>query len=113
MTRSDTTLPPSTPPLAAIRQQLMEEASRREVRRSLAAWARHREFVPARHHDLFIAEIEAFLSGDDDILVLASPPGSAKSTYVSELLPAWYLANNPTHALLFATHSIEFSERWG
>jgi hypothetical protein len=28
------------------------------------------------------------------------------------LLP-WYLANNPTHSILAATHSVEFAERWG
>ena len=29
------------------------------------------------------------------------------------LLPSWYLANNPTHSILAATHSVEFAERWG
>ena len=36
--------------------------------------------------------------------LLFAPPGSAKSTYVSVLLPSWYLANNPTHSILAATH---------
>jgi hypothetical protein len=44
---------------------------------------------------------------------LFAPPGSAKSTYVSVLLPSWYLANNPTHSILAATHNVEFAERWG
>ncbi len=47
------------------------------------------------------------------MLLLFAPPGSAKSTYVSVLLPSWYLANNPTHSILAATHSVEFAERWG
>ena len=47
------------------------------------------------------------------MLLLFAPPGSAKSTYVSILLPSWYLANNPTHSILAATHSVEFAERWG
>ena len=47
------------------------------------------------------------------MLLLFAPPGSAKSTYVSILLPSWYLANNPTHSVLAATHSVEFAERWG
>ena len=68
---------------------------------------------PQAHHKLIISEIESFLEGDDDVLLLFAPPGSAKSTYVSILLPSWYLANNPTHSILAATHSVEFAERWG
>lgn len=47
------------------------------------------------------------------MLLLFAPPGSAKSTYVSVLLPPWYLARFPTHSVLAATHSVEFAERWG
>ncbi len=47
------------------------------------------------------------------MLLLFAPPGSAKSTYVSVLLPTWYLAVNPTHSILAATHNVEFAERWG
>ena len=46
------------------------------------------------------------------MLLLFAPPGSAKSTYVSVLLPSWYLANHPTPASA-ATHNVEFAERWG
>jgi hypothetical protein len=28
-------------------------------------------------------------------------------------LPSWYLAGNPTHSILAATHNVEFAERWG
>ena len=90
-----------------------ELLKRRSTRRSLAEWARHKGFEPAKHHQLIISEIEAFLAGDDEVLLLFAPPGSAKSTYVSILLPSWYLANNPTHSILAATHSVEFAERWG
>jgi predicted phage terminase large subunit-like protein len=90
-----------------------ELIARRALRLSLADWARHRGFEPAKHHQLIIDEIEAFLLGDDEVLLLFAPPGSAKSTYVSILLPSWYLANNPTHSILAATHSVEFAERWG
>ena len=47
------------------------------------------------------------------MLLLFAPPGSAKSTYVSVLLPSWYLASHPTHSILAATHNVEFAERWG
>jgi hypothetical protein len=74
---------------------------------------RYKGFEPAKHHQLIISEIESFLESDDDVLLLFAPPGSAKSTYVSILLPSWYLAKNPTHSVLAATHSVEFAERWG
>ncbi|MCP5022734.1 MAG: hypothetical protein GY930_13290 [bacterium] len=90
-----------------------ELLKRRSTRRSLAEWAQLRGFEPAAHHQLIIREIETFLKGDDEVLLLFAPPGSAKSTYVSILLPAWYLANNPTHSILAATHNVEFAERWG
>ena len=47
------------------------------------------------------------------MLLLCAPPGSAKSTYVSVLLPSHYLTGHPDHAILAATHSVEFAERWG
>src|ERR1041384_7985580 len=90
-----------------------ELIKRRSVRDSLTDWARHNGFEPAPHHQLIINEIESFLHSDDEVLLLFAPPGSAKSTYVSVLLPSWYLANNPSHSILAATHNVEFAERWG
>src|SRR5215471_12987082 len=90
-----------------------ELIKRRRVRLSLAEWAQHKGFEPAKHHQLIIEEIESFLTSDDEVLLLFAPPGSAKSTYVSVLLPSWYLAHNPTYSILAATHSVEFAERWG
>jgi hypothetical protein len=90
-----------------------QELLNRQIRLSLAKWARHKGFEPARHHQLFIGEIEAFLKSEDEVLLLFAPPGSAKSTYVSVLLSSWYLAANPTHSILAATHNVEFAERWG
>ncbi len=86
---------------------------RRTIRRSFTEWAIHRGFEPAAHHRLIIKGIEDFLVSDDEVLLLFAPPGSAKSTYVSILLPAWYLAGHPANSILFATHSIEFAQRWG
>src|SRR5262245_61239493 len=90
-----------------------ELLKRRSIRSSLIEWARHKGFEPAPHHQLFIREIEAFVKSEDEVLLLFAPPGSAKSTYVSVLLPSWYLAANPTHSILAATHNVEFAERWG
>src|SRR4029079_16887684 len=80
-----------------------ELLKRRSIRTSLSEWARYKDFEPAPHHQLFIREIEAFLKSEDEVLLLFAPPGSAKSTYVSVLLPSWYLAANPTHSILAAS----------
>lgn len=90
-----------------------ELLQRRAIRRSLTEYARYKGFNPARHHRHIINEIESFLESDDEILLLAAPPGSAKSTYLSHLFPPWYLARYPGNSILAATHSVEFAERWG
>lgn len=90
-----------------------EMLTRRSIRRSLTEYARLQGFEPAEHHKLIIRELEAIARGESDNLLIFAPPGSAKSTYVSVLFPAWYLANNPQHNILAATHSVEFAERWG
>ena len=87
-----------------------ELLKRRSARRSLAEWARHKGFEPAKHH--LINQIESFLASEDEMLLLFAPPGSAKSTYVSVLLPSWYQTNHPTKSILAATHFVEFAE-WG
>lgn len=86
---------------------------RRTVRRSLTSWARHKGFEPAPHHQLIIDEIEAFLASDDEVLLLFAPPGSAKSTYVSHLLPSWYFSRYPKNSILATTHSDDLVHRWG
>lgn len=94
-------------------QAAKELLRRRSARRSLTEYARLQGFEPAEHHKLIIRELEAIARGENDNLLIFAPPGSAKSTYVSVLFPAWYLANNPQHNILAATHSVEFAERWG
>jgi predicted phage terminase large subunit-like protein len=70
-------------------------------------------FEPAAHHLLIINELERVCRGETDNLLIFAPPGSAKSTFVTQLFIAWYLSNHPDHKVLFATHSVEFAERWG
>lgn len=70
-------------------------------------------FEPAAHHLLIIDALEKVCRGETDNLLIFAPPGSAKSTFVTQLFIAWYLANHPDHKVLFATHSVEFAERWG
>lgn len=100
--------------LEAIERRLQEEQGRRQIKRSMAAWARYKGFEPAAHHLLIMNELEQFVFGDEhDVLLFHAPPGSAKSTYISALFPPWYFANFPQNNILFATHSVDFAQRWG
>lgn len=100
--------------LEALEKRLLDVQERREIRRSMAAWARHKGFDPAAHHLLIMNEIEAFLDDPDlEVLLLHAPPGSAKSTYTSWLLPPWYFSRYPQNNILFATHNGDFAQRWG
>lgn len=91
----------------------MELLKRRSIRRNLIEWGRYKGYEAAPHHRLICEEIDAFLSSDDEVLLLFAPPGSAKSTWVSVLFPSHYLSRFPSHSILAATHSIEFAQRWG
>lgn len=100
--------------LEALERRLQEEQERRQIKRSMAAWARYKGFEPAAHHLLIMHELEQFVYGDEhDVLLFHAPPGSAKSTYISALFPPWYFANFPQKNILFATHSVDFAQRWG
>lgn len=92
---------------------MAERRKRTAVRASLTEFARSQGFEPAPHHRLLIAELEAVARGDNDFLLVEMPPGSAKSTYVNWLFPAWFLAGNPGSDVLTASHSSELAERWG
>ncbi|GGC58372.1 terminase large subunit domain-containing protein [Chelatococcus reniformis] len=86
---------------------------RRLARRSLTEWCRACGFAPAAHHRLIIAELERVARGETDRLALFLPPGSAKSTYASVLFPPWYLAREPSRAVIVGSHTAELAERWG
>ena len=100
--------------LEALERRLLGVQERRQIRKSMAAWARYKGHEPAAHHLLIINEIERFLEDPDlEVLLFHAPPGSAKSTYLSHLLPPWYLARYPHNNILFATHNGDFAARWG
>ena len=65
--------------------------SRHRVRASFSEWCRYTGYEPAHHHRIIISEIEAFLTDEDEVLLLFAPPGSPRARYVSILLPSWYL----------------------
>lgn len=46
-------------------------------------------------------------------LLIVAPPGHAKSTWLSLILPPWYLGNHPDHSLLFFTSSDTMARQFG
>jgi predicted phage terminase large subunit-like protein len=90
---------------------------RRIIRTDLTAWCEHalapHGQTPAAHHRLLIAEMERVERGGTPRLMVLMPPGSAKSTYVSALFPAWFLARHPAASVIAASHTTMFARRWG
>jgi predicted phage terminase large subunit-like protein len=86
---------------------------RKQIRTSLDKWAEHNGYKPAKHHRLLNSKLEAVVRGDIQRLAIFWPPGSAKSTYTSQLFPPWALGQIPTAQILAASHTTELAERWG
>lgn len=106
------TLPPAG--RAAIAAEL-ELRFRECARDSIAAYIDYLDlgFRPAAHHRRLIRELEAVERRDNDRLMVLMPPGSAKSTYTTGVMPAWYLGRNPTHDVIAASYADDAIERWG
>ena len=79
------------------------------------AWCRRilaeRELAPAAHHLKIIEAVEAVISGKGPKrLLIHAPPGSAKSTYTSELLPVHLLNRYPRFNLIGASNTAGLAE---
>ena len=81
--------------------------------RYLADYASHTlEVIPATHHRVICEAIDDLLDDQYDELIINTPPGSAKSTYTSHALGAYFLGRFPHKNIILATHTAELSERW-
>src|SRR5262245_34997317 len=60
---------------------------------------------PAPHHRRWLAALRETVATPGARLLLIAPPGTAKSTYTSVVLPLWYLGNHPERAVLATTSS--------
>ncbi len=116
--RRNPPLPSATPNSSANSRPLLAEAAlRRAMRTSLARFATialaPEQHLPAAHHRLIIAELEALTRGENDRLMLFLPPGSAKSTYASVIFPAWWFARNPGGQVIAACHTASLARHFG
>ena len=96
-------------------ERSITDAARRDYRTWCEEVGRPRGWAPAAHHRLIIDAVEDVLQGKINRLMINAPPGSAKSTYTSELLPAHILARKPGFNLIGASNTStlaeDFSER--
>lgn len=94
--------------------RLEHELWRREARADLLTWTIEAQSwlpqVPAAHHRAIIRELELVAKGETKRLMIFSPPGSAKSTYVSKLFPAWWFALHPGSSIIAASHTQPLAE---
>lgn len=93
---------------------LASEASRRcLIRQRLLDWASFAVgdmgLQPAAHHRLLLEELERLTRGDVDRLMVLMPPGSAKSTYVSIIYPAWWFVQHPHSSIIATSHTARLS----
>lgn len=106
--------PTSLPPEALA---LALELFGRDLRRSFLAWCRFCLApigqVPARHHRLIGQALQDVSKIPDARLMLLLPPGSAKSTYGSDLFPPWLLARAPRLNVIAASHTDSLAESFG
>jgi predicted phage terminase large subunit-like protein len=68
---------------------------------------------PAAHHRLLLTELRRLADCETDRLLVAMPPGSAKSTYCSVLLPGWWLQRHPGHSIIAACHTESLARSFG
>ena len=74
---------------------------------------RERGFAPARHHLTLLAALADLAARRCDRLLVAMPPGSAKSTYASVLFPAWFLTSRPRARVIAACHTEQLAAHFG
>lgn len=75
----------------------------REIDPEPLTWGRHMEVIC--HH------LEAVTTGEISNLIINIPPGHAKSMLVSVMWPAWVWAKRPSWKAMFASHSMELTNR--
>lgn len=97
------------------REELLRELLRREESMvSLAAFIEYCSGMPVpRHMRLICDKLDEVIAGKCKRLMVSLPPGYGKSWVISHYFPAFYLAHNPGHNIIFATHKQELSDSFG
>ena len=70
-------------------------------------------FIEGPHHTIMAEKFEKVASGEIKRVIINIAPRHGKSELTSWLLPAWMLGKNPARKIIAATHTAEFSVRFG
>lgn len=93
---------------------LEEKKRRRQLRSSLHSWSRHATgFEPAAHHDFLNDRLEDVTFGRLGNLIFLMPPGAAKSKYISNGFPPWWMSKNKQGTILATSYSHTLIESFG
>lgn len=93
---------------------LTELYQRRRARRAFRYFCEYAgELKPAQHHLYLIQKLQLMAERKLKRLMVFMPPGHAKSTYGNLLFVPFYMGCHPTHSVISASHTQEFSERFG
>lgn len=71
------------------------------------------ETTVAPHHRLMMEALQETVEKPYGRLMLLMPPGSAKSTYASRVLPAWYLGAQPNRRCILASYGSDLAKKHG
>lgn len=95
-------------------EKLLEELIlREEAAKDYESFCRYvLDVEPARHHKVMIKALERILSGETKRLLIMAPPGSAKSTYSTLGLPAFFVGIQ-TGLIISCSHSMGLAEDFG
>ena len=89
---------------------------RRGIRGSFLEWCKYAlpiGLTPAKHHQLIIDILQRVARGELSRVMFFAPPASAKTTYVTTLFVAWYMAMYPTKNILVCAHTFDLAEDFG
>lgn len=79
------------------------------------------KITPADHHIIILNTIEKIIKGtllDEDgkkikSCIVLAPPGSAKSTYASLVIPTWYMGYKPNSNMIMTTYGSDLANKFG
>ena len=94
---------------------LQETQRRRAARQQLLQFTKQiaLEPEPALHHRILIEKLQQVIDGTLTRLMIFMPPGSAKSTYASVLLPAAYLGVHQERRVIAGSYDTGLSTLFG
>ena len=95
------------------KEQIKEAIQIKLARESFEDYCRYVGGVePARHHQIMCQTFQPIADGSKELIMLNSPPGSAKSTYASHLFPAYYMGKTGK-LVISGCHTYSLAEAFG